>query len=115
MSKIYLSPEATLEEMVALMIMGKGTITFGNKDLSRGGLVHNNTLYVTVTCLHKYMSLTLFDNGSVVNLCPWRTTRRLGIKEYQLSKPTTYLRVYDNSKRLVLHTTLLPINASPFE
>ena len=50
-----------------------------------------------------------------MNVYPWRTAKRLGIRENQLLTPSTYLQAYDNSKRLVLGTSLLPINVGPIE
>jgi len=55
------------------------------------------------------------DNESAVIIYLWRTAKRLGIKEIQLSTPAMHLRAYDNSKRLVLGTILLRINVGPIE
>ena len=81
LSKINVSPEPTLEKMIALIISDKGTITFNSKDLLLGGLTHNNALYLTVICLQKYAHLALLDDGSIVNFYLWRTTKRLGVKK----------------------------------
>ena len=45
LNKIDLSPEATPEEMVALVMSGKETLTFSIKDFPPTGLAHNNALY----------------------------------------------------------------------
>jgi len=110
LSKINLFPEATLEQMIASTTIRIGIITFSNEDLLLRDLEHNNALYLTVTCIQKHIPLTLVDNRSAVNVCPRKTTKRLGIKESQLSTPLTHLRAYDNSKILVLGTILPSIN-----
>jgi len=62
-----------------------------------------------MTCLQKHMPFVLVDNGSAINVCPWREAKRFGIRKKQLLAPSTHLSAYDNSKRLVLGTILLPI------
>jgi len=51
LNKSDFSPQATLEEMIASIMFSKGIITFSSKDLSPGGSVHNNALYLTVIYL----------------------------------------------------------------
>jgi len=65
MNKIDVFLEATLVEMVASIMISKGIITFGSKDLPLGGVAHNNALYLTVICLQKYMSIALVDNDQL--------------------------------------------------
>ena len=115
LNKIEVSPKATIEEMMPLITTDKGTITFTSEDLLLICAVHNNALYLTITCLQKQAPLPLVDNGTMVNICPWRMAKRLGIKEEQLSAPSTHLRAYDNPKRLVLGTIYLPINVGPIK
>ena len=99
--------------MIASIIAGKGTIAFNSEDLPPGGTTHNKVLYSSMTYL--YVPFSLVDNGSVVNVCPWRTGKRLRIKESHLLAPSTYLWAYDNSNRLVLSTIVLLVNMSPIE
>ena len=70
------------KEIIALIITGKVTITFANKDISLEGPTNINALYLTITSLHKYIPLVLVDNNSTINFCPLWTGRRLGIKKY---------------------------------
>lgn len=115
LGKIDVTPEVTPEEMITAVTTGKGTITFDDEDLPFFGSNHNNPLYLTVLCMQKYVPLALVDNGSAVNVCPWKTAKQLGIREEHLSPPTTHLRAYDNSKRKVLGTIELMVNIGPLE
>jgi len=81
LNKIDLSLDTTLEEMIALITTSKGTITFNREDHSLGDVTYNNALYLTMTHLHKYVPLSLVDSWFAMNVCPWRTIKRLGIKE----------------------------------
>ena len=81
LNKIEVSPKATIEEMMPLITTDKGTITFTSEDLLLICAVHNNALYLTITCLQKHVPLALVDNSSVVNVCPWRMAIRFGVKE----------------------------------
>jgi len=93
------------EEIMALItIVGKGSITFSNEDLTPRLSGQNNALYLIMTCLQKHILLTLVDNDSTINVCHWKTTRRSRVNESQMSKPSTHLRAYSNPKRLVLCT-----------
>lgn len=83
-----MSPETTLEEMIVIIMIGKGTATFSNEALSPGDPDDNNALCLTGTRLQKFILLTLVDNGSAVNVCPWITLKRLGFKENKLSTPS---------------------------
>jgi len=62
--------KATPEEMIAYIMSGKGTITFTSKDLPPGGSVHNNSLYLSVICLQKYVPFSVVNNGSIINVYP---------------------------------------------
>jgi len=70
--------------MIAIITTGKGITTFSSEDLLPGGAAHNNTLYLIVTCLYKHVPLAFVNNGSVVNVCPWITIKKLGVKEEKL-------------------------------
>ena len=70
LSMIDLPPKTTPKEMMALISIVKGTITFDNEDLSPGGPVHNSTYYLAVTCLQKHLLLALVKNGLTINVCP---------------------------------------------
>ena len=101
--------------MISPLTYAKGTTAFSNEDLSAAGSAYKNAMYLTVICLQKYAPFALVDNGSAVNVYPWRTAKILGIKEDQLPAPSTNLRAYGNLKGLLLGTALLPINISPNE
>lgn len=104
------------EEIMALItIVGKGSITFSNEDLTPRLSGQNNALYLIMTCLQKHILLTLVDNDSTINVCHWKTTRRSRVNESQMSKPSTHLRAYNNPKRFVLGTILPFINVDPLE
>jgi len=98
LNKIDLSLKAMLKEMIASINIVKDTIIVRNEDVPPRCPEHNNTLYLSMICLQKYIPLALVHDGLALNVCPWRTTNRLGIKEGQLFTTLTHLRAYDNSK-----------------
>ncbi|KAJ8431969.1 hypothetical protein Cgig2_026995 [Carnegiea gigantea] len=115
LNKIDMSSDTMSEEMIASIITSTVTITFNSEDLPLRGIAHNNTLYLNTTCLQKHVPLSLLDNGSVVNVYPLRIVKRWGIRANKLSTAPTHLRAYDNLRRLVLGTILLPINVGFIE
>ena len=115
LNKTKVSAEATSEEEITSITVTEGTITFSSDDHHCRGMSHNNALYLTLIYLQKHVPLALEDNGLVVNVCPQRTAKRLGIEEDHLSAISIHLRAYENSKSLVLGTFLLPINVDSIE
>jgi len=81
LKKIKVSHEVTPKDLITLITTGKGNITFSSEDFLPRGVAHNNTLYLTVTYLQKYVGLVLVDNDLAVNVCPWRTAKRLVVKK----------------------------------
>ncbi|XP_071939912.1 uncharacterized protein [Coffea arabica] len=51
-------------------------ITFSDDELPAEGIGHNKALYIAVRCNGKILPKVLIDNGSALNICPWRTIVR---------------------------------------
>ena len=62
------------------------TISYSDKDLTNKGK-HNND------------PLVLIDDGSALNVCPLKTTSRLGLSIEDFVPTDQYVRAYDNSRR----------------
>ena len=74
------------EEAAALWAHCHDKMTFADEDLLLGSKPHNRPLFVSGYTQGERVSRTLIDNGSVVNIMPKGTMRRLGISMEELSK-----------------------------
>src|SRR6187397_2493467 len=59
--------------------------------------------------------MSLVDNGSVINVCPLRTTKKLGIKNEELTPSTQGIRAHDNTRRQAVGTIMLNITTRAIE
>uniref|UniRef100_A0A2N9HL80 Retrotransposon gag domain-containing protein n=1 Tax=Fagus sylvatica TaxID=28930 RepID=A0A2N9HL80_FAGSY len=100
-----------------LSIMGEENvgviISFTDKDLPPDGARHNRALYITVECLKAKVPRVLVDNGSKLNVCPFKTATTLGIKRDQISPSSLTIRTCDNSNRSVMGTFKVPCKIGP--
>ncbi|XP_027062880.1 uncharacterized protein [Coffea arabica] len=51
-------------------------IAFSDDELPAEGIGHNKTLYIVVRCNGKMLPKVLINNGSALNICPWRSVVR---------------------------------------
>ena len=55
----------------------------------------------------------MVDNGSMLNVCLFKTTTTLGLKEGQHSPSSLTIKAYDNSSRSVIGTFEMPYKTGP--
>ena len=68
--------ETTSQEILSLMGV-KGSshplLVFSDEDLPPEGATHTRPLQITIECMGAKVSMVLIDNGSALNVCPFRT------------------------------------------
>ena len=81
LKRSHIPIDTTPEELVAMILLKpfKPIITFTNDDLLPEGPSHNKPRYVIVKCLGNNIPVCLVKNGSVLNVCPYKTTVRMGL------------------------------------
>ncbi len=89
------------------------TITFTDKDLPKEGMNHNKALHITVITTGKRVPMVLVDNGSALNVCPFRTATCLGYQQKSFAVLGQAIRAYDNTRREVMGIPALEFTAGP--
>lgn len=87
------------------------TITFTDKDLPKEN--HNKALHITVITTGKRVPMVLVDNGSALNVCPFRTATCLGYQQKDFAVLGQAIRAYDNTRREVMGIPALEFTAGP--
>ena len=84
------------------------SLTFFDGELSPKGATHTRPLQITIECMGAKVPMVLIDNGSVLNVCPFRTILAIGLDmEIIIPSPLT-IRAYDNTSRKVMGTFKAP-------
>ena len=79
-------------------------LTFFDKDLPPKGAIHTRPLQITIECKGAKVLMVLIDNGSTLNLCPFRTTLIIGLDMETIIPSPLTVRAYDNTSRKVMGT-----------
>ena len=90
LNQIQVPTTTTSQDLNAMIgsINRELTISYSDKDLTNKGK-HNND------------PLVLIDDGSALNVCPLKTTSRLGLSIEDFVPTDQYVRAYNNSRREV--------------
>ena len=74
--------ESTPQEVLSLMgVEGSlhPLLAFFDEDLPPKGATHTRPLQITIECMGAKFLMALIDNGSALNVCPFRTTLTIGL------------------------------------
>ena len=88
-------------------------ISYSNKDLTKKGNHHNNSLHITVDANGKRIPMVLIDDGSHLNVYPLKTASFLGLSIEDFVPTDQHVKAYDNSRRKVLGTVTLKLTIGP--
>ena len=111
-----MSIETTPQEVLSLMGVKTTShpfLTFSDKELPPEDATHTKPLQITIECMGANVLMVLIDNGSTLNVCPFRTALTLDM-ETIIPFPLT-IRVYDNTSRNVMGTFKAPCKIGPLE
>ena len=89
------------------------TISYSDKDLTKKGKHHNDSLHITVDAKGKKILMVLIDDGSTLNVCPLNIASCLGQSIEDCALTNQHVRAYDNSRREVLRTMALELTMGP--
>ncbi|XP_058208176.1 uncharacterized protein LOC131321189 [Rhododendron vialii] len=117
LSHLKVSSGITPDELVALIktIPIKHAITFTDRDLPSKGTDHNKPLHLTLKCHGKWVPVILIDNGLAINVCPFRVAYCLGYKKKDFSPSEVKVQAYDNTRRDVVGTLMLPMTFGSYQ
>ena len=110
--------ETTPQEVFALMGV-KGSshtlLAFSDEDLPPKGATHTKPLQITIECMGAKVMMVLINNGSALNVCPFRTTLTVGLDMETIIPSPLTVRAYDNTSRKVMGTFKAPCKIGPIE
>ena len=99
--------ETTPQEVLSLMgveVPHNPLLAFFDEDLPPKGATHTRPLQVTIECMGAKVSMVLIDNGSTLNVCPFRTALTVGLDMETIIPSPLTVRAYDNTLRKVMGT-----------
>src|SRR6187397_1494679 len=99
-----MTPQGLVKFLTTKLPSTGNLISFSDKDLPPEGDQHNKDLHLTVVCRQLNVPMSLVDNGAAINVCQLRTTKKLGIKNKEMTPSTQGIRAYDNTRRQALGT-----------
>ncbi|XP_027101482.2 uncharacterized protein [Coffea arabica] len=88
-------------------------ITFSDDELPAEGIGHNKALYIAVRYNGKMLPKVLIDNGSALNICPWSTLEKLGLRDIKLRPSGTIVRGFDGAQREPIGEVDLVVEMGP--
>ena len=108
--------ETTPQKVLSLMgVEGSShpLLAFSDEDLPPEGATHTRPLQITIECMGAKVSMVLIDNGSALNVCPFRIALTIGLDiEIIIPSPLT-VRAYGNTSRKVMGTFKAPCKIEP--
>ena len=72
------------------------------------GAIHTRPLQITIGCIVTKVPIMLIDNGSTLNVCPFRTALTIGLDMETIIPFTLTVRASDNTSRKVMGTFKAP-------
>ena len=83
-------------------------LTFFNEELPFKGATHTRPLQFTVNCMGAKVPMVLIDNGSALNVCPFRISLKVVLELERIIPSPLTVRAYDNTSRKVMGTFKSP-------
>ena len=90
-------------------------LTFFDEDLPPEGVTHTRPLQITIECMDAKVPMVLIDNGSTLNVFPFRTTLTVDLNMETIIPSPLIVRAYDNTSRKVMSTFKAPCKIGPME
>ena len=119
LSKIQISSSTSPNDLVEMLTTEPAcmTIAFDDEDLPECGPSHAKALFISIDFNDKVVPMSLVDNGSALNICPWRTLERVGIAKSLLTPSNLCVRGFDSSRREIMGNlkTMIKVAGVSFE
>ena len=74
------------------------------KDLPPEKATHTRPLQITIECMGDKVPIVLINNGSALNVCPFRTTLTVVLDMETIIPSPLTVRAYDNTSKKVIGT-----------
>ena len=110
--------ETTLQEVLSLIkveALSHPLLAFSNKQLPPEGPAHTRLLQITIKCMGAKVPIVLINNGSALNVFPFRTTFTIGLDVETIIPSPLTVRAYDNTSRKFMETFKAPCKIGPME
>ena len=94
--------ETKPQEVLSLMgVKGPSShlLAFSDEDLPLKRATHTRPLQITIECMGAKVLMVLIDNGSALNVCPFRITLTVGIDMETIIPSPLIVKAYDNTSR----------------
>ena len=88
---------------------------FFDEELHPEGATHTRPLQITIECIGAKVPMALIGNGSVMNVCPFRTTLTIGLDVETIIPSPSTVRAYDNTSWKVIGTFKAPYKIGALE
>ena len=88
---------------------------FSDEELHPEGATHTRPLQITIECIGAKVPMALIGNGSVMNVCPFRTTLTIGLDVETIIPSPSTVRAYDNTSWKVIGTFKAPYKIGALE
>ena len=115
LNQIQVPTTTTSQDLNAMIgsINRELTISYSDKDLTKKGNHHNNSLHITINAKGKRIPMVLIDDGSSLNVCPLKTASCLGLSIENFVPTGQHVKAYNNNRREVLGTITLELTIGP--
>ena len=90
-------------------------LTFYNEDLLPKGATYTRPLQITIECMDAKFPMVLIDNGSALNICPFKTALTVDLNMETIIPSPLIVRAYDNTSRKAMSTFKAPCKIGPME
>ena len=91
------------------------SLTFSNEELPLEDAIHTRPLQITIEFIGAEVPMVLIDNGSGLNIFPFRTALKTSLDVEAIIPFPLTVRAYDNTSRKVMGTFKAPCKIGPLE
>ena len=94
--------EITPQEVLSLMgaeALSHPFLAFFYEELPLEGATHTRPLQITIKCMDAKVPMVLINNGSALNVFPFRTALTIGLDVETIIPSPLTVRAYDNTSR----------------
>ncbi|KAL0015463.1 hypothetical protein SO802_002532 [Lithocarpus litseifolius] len=84
--------ETTPQEVLSLIRVEARThplLAFSDEELPLEGAMHTRPLQISIVCMSAKVPMVLINNGSALNICPFRTSLTIGL-DVEISIPSPF-------------------------
>ena len=110
--------ETTPQEVLSLMGVEASShpfVVFSNKEFPPEEATHTRPLQITIECMGARVPMVLIDNGSALNVCPFRSALTIDLDVKMIIPFLLTVRAYDNTLRKVMGTFKALCKICPLE